>query len=76
MSMAEEVASSGIYGGFAITSYSSSQLCCGAHQRFVLFDSDSYENGRALLGDVHLAEAARYFTHFQYFFVTFITPSL
>ena len=68
MAVAEEIASSGIYGeGFATTPYSVSQLCCRARERSVLFDS--HKNGGALLGDVHVAEAARYFTYFaRHFF--------
>ena len=34
----------------------------------MLFDSHSHKNGGALLGDVHLAEAARYFTYFAKLF--------
>ena len=34
----------------------------------MLFDSHSYKNGGALLGDVHLAEATRYFTYFAKLF--------
>ena len=37
----------------------------------MLFDSHSHKNGGALLGDVHLAEAARYFTYFAKLFFSF-----
>ena len=70
MAVAEEIASSGIYcESFAATPYSFSQLCCGARERSVLFDS--HKNGGALLGDVHLAEAASYVTYFarHFFFI-------
>ena len=37
----------------------------------MLFDSHSH-NGGPLLGDVHLVEAARYFTYFAKLFFSFI----
>ena len=69
MVVAEEIASSGVYGeSFAATPYSFSQLCCGARERSVLFVS--HKNGGALLGDVHSAEAASYVTYFaRHFFI-------
>ena len=45
--------------------YSVSLLYCGgACEDIVLFDSHSRKNGGALLGEVHYAEAAIYFTYY------------